>query len=251
MLQLDHSIVYKRLLWIRKTLSYTQNSFAELIDIPIRTYQRLESGETLLNTVNIFKISQALKLCPSVFFIEKLEEYDNSKNLKLVPRIIDFRLRLFDYKTLNDILNELEEIFIQVRSNKYSIKNTAVTEGVIGSCSILNNSWLEEMKVGTIKFSKLLQDHISIVAYWDTMIAQKDETRFHLGHIENDLPNMGKIQAIGLFYASRTLSDNPKAYTFNIRFPLDIKITQEDIIFLAAKLSKRINHQVNPIKKIT
>ncbi|OUR95659.1 hypothetical protein A9Q84_14250 [Halobacteriovorax marinus] len=250
MFKLDHSIVYKRLLWIRKTLSHTQNSFSELIDIPIRTYQRLESGETLLNTVKIFKISKALNLCPSFFFIEKLEDYDSSNNLRTMPRIVDFRIRLFDYRTPNDIINELEGIFNKVRSRKFEIDNIAVTEGVIGSFSIHNKSWLEEMKVEKVKFSKLLQDHISIVAYWDTMIAQKDITRFHLGHIEHDLPNIGKIQTIALFYASRPISDNPMGYSFNIKFSIDIKITQEDIIFLAAKLSKRVKYQVNPIKKI-
>ncbi|OUR95666.1 hypothetical protein A9Q84_14285 [Halobacteriovorax marinus] len=248
----DHTIVYKRLFWLRSVFGLSQEDFSEKIEIPIRTYQRIENGTSSMNTSHIFKIAELLGIKPTFFFLTDLREYHVSEvdESNFFGRQHALRKGLFDYQSINDLLKLFEDCFYNFKNTSLDDNRLGVTEISIDKIVVCNDSWKKFLDVDTLIINNIVRDHCSVVALWDSLIRLQGETKYHIVHAQNDLPSIGRVQTVSMIYAKELSYRTPKAMAFNLRVPLDVYIKESELVLLTEKLSQKVDCRINHLKKV-
>lgn len=126
MSELKDSVRIKR---IREELGYTQEQFAEILELSLSGYKKLESGEVNLTIDKIYMLNRRLGLSADyILFDEKTELVDAWEHIRRLPELEKWQmfLRMYAYlakKTddeylIDDMMKNVDKVVSEFLDDK-------------------------------------------------------------------------------------------------------------------------------------
>lgn len=116
---------------IRKELGYTQEQFAEILELSLSGYKKLESGEVNLTIDKIYMLNRRLGLSADyILFDEKTELVDAWEHIRRLPELEKWQmfLRMYAYLAkkreaedmIDDMMKNVDKVVMDFLEDKSS-----------------------------------------------------------------------------------------------------------------------------------
>ena len=197
----------KRLILIRKVLRKSQSEFASMAKVSVRTYQRIEHGETAITVPFLFQLCDRLGLDLYYFFA------DDPLALLRSPRPVYNQIcETIVGDLTRDLIQQLEAL-----KDPHLRTKIELTEDYC-DCSFLNSHFQKtfDISIPSLHWSEGLEQKEMLGLFFDTLMRLKDPAYFLIG-ASAEYGSDGKRTNIALGHLDRPSWDNPRTVTTHVR----------------------------------
>jgi transcriptional regulator with XRE-family HTH domain len=225
--------VIHRVIHLRKLKGISQENMSELLSMPKRTYQRVESGEKSITINLLYLMSQVLEVEPRFLMTGIFVTGELGEGISFVE----------DLDSINDFVEILYEMH-KASLDPMMKKNFLCSETSLVK-STLSDSFLELgiSKEKVIDLSSVFNSLESLVFDWQKILKNSHDCRYFILNQRVDFGG-NDVHLLSLVLLVRAIKSDPLVLEYHHPVPLHQDFSIDTLGEIAEKLSSKINEKV-------